>query len=96
MAKLNYRILGKRQIPGDKLNMDYWDIEWTHADGPFRDFVLKPKTHPPDIQYEEVELPSRAVLADQICVEAGMPESYLIKLCEEKRPKLAAALGVQP
>ena len=96
MAKLSYKIIGRRQIEGDKEGLDYVDVEWTHADGPVRNTIMKPVTHPPDIQYEEVEIEPRAVIPDTITVKPGTPDSIVAMICEEKRKRLADNLGVEP
>lgn len=94
--KLNYRIVGRRQIEGDKENLDYVDVEWTHADGPVQDTILAPVTHPPHIEYAEKDGGTRAIIHDQITVKPGTPDSIVAMICEEKRARLAANLGVQP
>lgn len=98
MPKLNYKIIGKRKAEGEgaaAVPHDIWDIEWSHADGPFKQTKIVPTTHPPDIVFEEVADESRAVIKDEISVPPDAPESLVEKLCLEKRPKLAAALGVE-
>lgn len=94
--KLNYKIVGRRQIEGDKEGLDFVDVEWTHAEGPVKSTILKPMTHPPQVEYAEVEVEPRAVIPDQIAVKAGTPDSIVMQICEEKRARLAANLGVQP
>ena len=94
--KLTYRILGRRQIDGDAHGLDYVDVEWTHEDGPVKMTALIPVTHPPDVQYEERVVGYRDVIPDTVTVRPGTPDSIVMQICEEKRARLAANLGVQP
>lgn len=94
--KLNYKIVGRRQIEGDKENLDYVDVEWTHEDGPVQNTILAPVTHPPNIQYIEKADAPRLVVHDTVTVRPGTPDSIVAMICEEKRARLAANLGVQP
>lgn len=94
--KLNYKIKGRRQLEGDKEELDYVDVEWRHADGPIKTFALIPVTHPPDVKYEKRVVDELDVIHDQVIVRPGTPDSIVMQICEEKRNRLAATLGVQP
>lgn len=93
---LNYKILGRSKLKGDTDNRDYVDVEWTMTNGVFEDYEMRPVTHPPDIQYKKVKVGERKVIKDHLVVHDGAPDSYVMKLLDEKRPKLAEALGVKP
>lgn len=96
MPKLNYKIV-KRERPEGQVHTDFEavHVEWTHADGPVKDTKLVPKTHPPEIKYEEVPDGERKVIHDQLNVKPGTPDSIVMQMCEEKRAALAKALGVE-
>ena len=94
--KLNYTVVRRETVKLAFGLMDRVHVEWRHADGPIRDYVTIPRTHPPDIQYERVVSGEREVIYDQIDVSPGTPDSIVAMQCEEKRTRLAANLGVEP
>ena len=106
MAKLNYRIVGRKSVIVPALSsvygssleqsLDVVAIEWTHEDGPVPEYALLPHGHPPDITYVKTKVGERAVIHDEVRVKSGMPDSIVMQLCEEKRAVLAANLEVEP
>ncbi len=110
--KLNYKIVGRTtrmaapvDRPGVLLPATMIDtvaIEWRHDDGPIKDTVFLPTSHPrihpsmPELTYEEFTVASREVIKDSIDVPHGTPDSIVAMACEEKRARLAANLGVSP
>lgn len=102
MSKLNWSVekdaKGKfirRRAEGDLLNLDYIDVKWTHEDSFPNDTKLMPQGHPPDITYEETDDGQRDVIHDQLIVAAAVQDSTVSMMLDEKRPKLAAALGIE-
>lgn len=94
---LVYKILGRRKLPNDANNLDYVDVDWSLADGKMiEDFETRPLTHPPHIEYKRVKVGERKIIKDNIAVHDGAPDSYIMKLLDEKREKLATALGIKP
>ena len=87
-------------IPIKKVMHNVYDVEWTHAAGPVTDTVLIPTTHPPEIEYEEREAGKRAVIKDQVTVDASIPEDMQLRIVaaelEKKRSRLAECLGIEP
>ncbi len=125
LSLLNYKIVGKREetVPGapsdptvvaiPDAEIDVYDVEWRHDDGPVTDTVLLPvldyfqkkwKDEHGDEQIDfiparrEVVTPSgvRSVIMDTIRVKKGSAMSVVVQILEEKRPRLAANLGVKP
>lgn len=123
--KLNYRIVGKRDqvvsgksadptvAPMDDAEIDIYDVEWRHADGPVRDTVDVPtlsyfeKIWTDENGDEQIDLlpvrgfetrssGQRSVIKDTVRVKKGAPEAVVIAILEEKRPKIAANLGIDP
>lgn len=83
--------------------IDAVDVEWTQANGePFPDHKLMIETvvSPVTLELEKreikVALPGRPVIKDQINVKKGSPDSLVMQVCEDKRYRLAANLGVEP
>ena len=95
MAKLNYKIIGRRPAEGS-LPHDLVDVEWRHADGPITTTKFVPVTHPPEIRYEEVTDQVLDFVPDQVSVPSGTPDSIVMQILEEKRARLADNLGVKP
>jgi len=102
MAKLNYKIVGRRPQEGFLPPQELVDVEWTHTDGPFKDTLMLPVSHPPvhpsmgPVQYKEFAAEPRAVIKDQITVPEGMPDEDVEVLLVAKRKRLAEAIGVEP
>lgn len=100
--KLNWKILGRRTVllsgqgglPNEEI--EYIDVEWTHADGPVSDFEMRPVTHPPNIEYAWTKVGERKTIPDQINVKPGTPASVIAMTLEERRERLAKNLGVEP
>ncbi len=87
----------RRKLDGeDRLGLDYIDVEWTHVDGFLPESVMIPVTHPPHIRYEKKELPARKVVADMVGVMPSITDSTVSMMLDEKRTRLAQALGVKP
>ena len=83
--------------------IDAVDVEWTQASGePFPDhkLMVERRVNPKTLELEDitvkVDLPGRPVIRDQINVRRTSPDSLVMQTCEEKRPRLAACLGVEP
>ena len=88
------KMVGKRRsVVGDKLDMDYIDVEF-RVDPPFKDTKLMPKTHPPEIKYETVPDGERSVVMDQVVVPRGTPDSIVMQMIEEKRKSFSAAHNI--
>lgn len=96
MSKLNYKIVRRETVSTAFGPVDRVHVEWRHADGPVKDYVTVPVSHPPAIRYETVVSGEREYIADQVDVAPGTPESIIAMKCEEKRAALAASLGVEP
>jgi hypothetical protein len=103
MAKLTWTVakgeggkMLRRKEEGDALfDLDHIDVEWT-CDEPFpEDTMIVPITHPPDIQYETRTCGRRDVIKDQVSVRPEVADSTVAAMLDEKRPKLAAALGIK-
>jgi hypothetical protein len=99
MAKLNYKIVGRKKAEGAgaaAMPHDIASIEWRHADGPITTVKTIPITHPPEIEYKDVPDQVLDVIHDEVSVPQGAPDSIVMQICEEKRAKLAQTLGVDP
>lgn len=86
----------RRKEEGDSLDLDHIDVEWKHADGFPPDTISVPTSHPPDIKYETREAGTRDVVKDQVSVGPNVSDGTVALLLDEKRSRLAAALGVCP
>lgn len=94
MSKLEYKIVGRRTVPGDQFGLDYVDVEWT-VPGGVQDTHIVPVSHPPNIRYETQSCGKREVIHDQIVVRAGTTDNVIKLMLEEKKPALAKALGIK-
>lgn len=95
--KLNYKIVGRERPEGQThTNIEHVFVQWRHADGPIQDTKIVPVSHPPDIKYETVSAGEREIVEDCISVPVGTPDSTVAMMCDEKRAKLAKALGIEP
>jgi hypothetical protein len=102
---LTYKIIGRRSLSPVKksdtefIEMEAVDVLWTSTDGPVIDKVTVPITFSyktKEITYEEQEVPERRdAIKDQINVPAGTPDSIVMQILEEKKPRLAKALGIK-
>lgn len=84
---------------GDSLGLEHIDVEWTHEDGfPHDTFEQPIPTWPPTQETQTVtkQLTQRKVIRDQISVPSGVPDSTVCMILDEKRPKLAKSLGIEP
>src|SRR5437016_3379302 len=96
---LNYKIVGKRQgVPGDSLNLIHYDVEWTHAGGPVKDYEVHHQGGKADDQanYHRQAVGEREVIKDTITVPANTAQATVVQMLEDKRERLAQSLGVEP
>jgi hypothetical protein len=94
--KLNYEITGRQLVEGSLFPTECVSVEWRHASGPVVDYADIPVTHPPNVRYERREVGRREVVHDNLYVPPGTNQSIVMQMLEEKRGRLAAALGVEP
>jgi hypothetical protein len=104
--KFSYKILGRRELPGDKLGQEYVDVAWTHADGPITDTVELPAHHPvihplmgdptAPQKMNTVVSGTRAQILDCVSVSKGTSDVEVHAMLEQKRKKLAESLGLEP
>ena len=109
MAKLKWTVqkdedgaFVRRKVESDRLDLDHIDVEWTHENGFKPDTILAPvhKFHPETgvtRTFEEMEVGEpREVVKDQVSVKVGTADSVIAMMLDEKRARLAQALGVEP
>lgn len=106
MAKLNWSVkknadgsIVRRASEGQLLeelrDLQHVDVEWTHANGFPPDYEMRPVTHPPNEKFEKKETGTRQVIKDQLTVSPQVSDSTIAIMLDEKRTKLAKALGVE-
>lgn len=98
MPKLNYKIVSRQ--PHERFpDLEVVSVEWRHADGPITDYHTVPisfnyitKEH----QYRTEACGTRLVIIDSVGIRVGTPDSIVMQILEERRPRLAASLGIEP
>lgn len=85
---LKYKIEKRTpSVSPDGSPLDIVYVTWTTPLG-FQHYKHVPITHPPAIVYEVQHDSKVDVLFDSIFVKAGTPDSIVMQMLEEKKPKL--------
>lgn len=90
-------------VSGPLAPLDAVSVVWTQANGelfPNHKLMVETRMNPETLELEKVEvkvdLPGRKEIWDTINITKDSPDSLVLQICEDKRLKLAATLGVEP